>query len=399
MSQAPAVPYDCNRCPSECLPTQVPGVPGTDGAPGQNGADGINAFTFTTAAFTMPAVSGTVVVEVLNTSWIVPEEGAAYGQALAVQFAGTLLVTNVIDGTHVELLNLGYTGNAAPGSVIPSGSKVSPSGVEGPAGADAGNAFLIVNNLSEGDLATKQANLGIGPSGGHADSFFFQVSKNLLEGVPATMRTNLGLGTAATKDAGIANLNLPPVDQVAGFTAGQAIFATASGVESKTAAAARTALGISGMVGNYVLLQNQQAGDAAAFASGGSVAVPLNTEVSDAGAVCSLNAGTFVFTLAAGTYRIRATVPAWSVGIFQALLFNVTLGSIVFYGTNGEAGSSAPVSSGVSFVVGRFTVPGGGADYQLRAQCVTRAGAGGFGKATGFGGTEIYASCELEQET
>lgn len=353
----------------------------------------------------MPAVSGTVVVEVLDTSWMVPEEGAAYGQALAIQFAGTLLVTNVIDGTHVELLNLGYTGNAAPGTVIPSGSKVSPSGVEGPAGADAGNAFLIVNNLSEGDLTTKQANLGIGPSGGHADSFFFQVSKNLIEGVPATMRTNLGLGTAAVKDAGIANLKLPPVDQVAGLTAGQAIFATASGVESLTAAAARTALGIVSNSGSYAILRFKLPSGTASgsFSNVGTVQVPLNDIYKDDdGIIIALAANRF--SLNVGTYRIRAVVPGYLVDLFQSLLFDFSNTVALAYGTNGDATIDVTTpgysQTGYSFLDWRWTVPASPTVYELQAKCTTLNGTNGWGQAKSFGGAfdEVYINVEILKE-
>lgn len=91
----------------------------------------------------MPAIGGTVIAEVDSTAWMVPQEGSVYGQALAVQFAGTLLVAAVIDATHVELFNPGYSGNAIAGALIPIGARVGVSGTQapsptlgGPAGGD-----------------------------------------------------------------------------------------------------------------------------------------------------------------------------------------------------------------------------------------------------------------------
>lgn len=208
MSQATAVPYECTTCPAECVPTQLPGAPGADGAAGASGANGANAYTILLAGFTMPAAGGTEVIEVSDTEWMVPEESGVAGQALAIQFAGTLLITSIVDSTHVEVRNDGYTGNAPAGTLIPIGAKVGVSGIAGVAGAGAGSSLLIANNLSD-------------------------------VGSAVTSRSNLGLGSAATRVAGVANGQAPFVDDAAGLTAGEAVFATATGLESVTATQAR----------------------------------------------------------------------------------------------------------------------------------------------------------------
>jgi hypothetical protein len=102
----------------------VPGLEGDAGLAGDDGTNGIDSFTFTTADFTMPAASGTEVVEVANTDWMV------VGQPIFVQVAGMMQVVSIVDGTHVELENLGYSQNAAGGTNIPSGSGVAPGGFE-----------------------------------------------------------------------------------------------------------------------------------------------------------------------------------------------------------------------------------------------------------------------------
>jgi hypothetical protein len=96
---------------------------GNDGDPGDDGDDGQSAFTYTVAlmaGFTMPAVGGSVSIQMLNTSWIAVEE------PLFVTGAGTFLV-NSIAGDVVSLRNPGvadgYTaagilGNATPGSIV-----------------------------------------------------------------------------------------------------------------------------------------------------------------------------------------------------------------------------------------------------------------------------------------
>lgn len=122
MRTSPVPDLDC--CQTQVIVAQ--GAPGDDGATGPAGADGANAFTTTTAEFTMPAIGSAVIVEVADSRWMVPwsSGGLVAGQVLAVQFAGNLPVSDVPDDTHVELTNLGYTGNAPDGTVIPAGARV-----------------------------------------------------------------------------------------------------------------------------------------------------------------------------------------------------------------------------------------------------------------------------------
>lgn len=122
----------CNPCLTDgVLVVQIPGPAGAEGN-GTIGADGVNAFTYTSAAFTMPAEGATVSVQVLNTSWMV------VGQKLFVQVAQTMEVTSITTALVVVLKNVestassAYTENAAPGTNIPAGSKICPSGLQGP---------------------------------------------------------------------------------------------------------------------------------------------------------------------------------------------------------------------------------------------------------------------------
>lgn len=203
MSQATAVPYECTTCPSECVPTQVPGAPGADGADGAAGAMGANAYTVLLAGFTMPAVGNTEIIEVGSTAWMVPEESGVAGQALAVQFAGTLLITAIVDSTHVEVRNDGYTGNAPGGSLIPIGSKVGVSGVAGVDGAGAGLALLIANDLADvNNAATSRTNLGLGSAAVLSAAAVLQSANNLADlANAATARTNLGVAIGTNVQA------------------------------------------------------------------------------------------------------------------------------------------------------------------------------------------------------
>ena len=210
----------------------IPGPPGGDGEDGADGANGLNAYTKLTAAFTVPPErdmeapppdnipgEGTITVE--STEWMVPRFGNVSGQILDIQQAGKFEVVSIISPTQARVRNNAkrlagfYPENADPGFVAPIGARVSPSGLQGPKGDESQTAFKI--------------------------------SRNLEEGVAPTMRTNLGLRTAALADVGNLEDQVPKVSENVGLTSGEAIFATSTGLESKTAVNARSALGLGGM--------------------------------------------------------------------------------------------------------------------------------------------------------
>lgn len=258
-------PQDCSGpCPS-AVTTLIPGSPGADGAAGAAGTNGKNAYTTTTASFIVPAEGASVTIAVTDSSSFIPTNGGTPGENIRIEFAGTFLVTSKAVGTLTikNLANTGaglYTDNAAPTTVIPSGSLVSPSGLQGPAGIIPGGALLAANNLSDVAVAaTARTNLGLGTSAvktaGVANTNLPPVDTTFTPGDPVfatatgqqtktavATRTALGLGTAATATNGVANGNLPPVDTT--FVNGDPLFATAAGVQSKTKAATRAALGV-----------------------------------------------------------------------------------------------------------------------------------------------------------
>jgi hypothetical protein len=116
--------YSANAAPGATVPSAGGVVPS-----GLNGQAGTNAFTVTTANFTMPTSGSTVTVTVGATGWM------AQGQNLFIPTAGYLSVSVVTDATHVVLTNSGTTGNVTAGTVISSGVQVSPAGAVGAIGA------------------------------------------------------------------------------------------------------------------------------------------------------------------------------------------------------------------------------------------------------------------------
>lgn len=130
-----------------CLPAcddvviqNIPGPAGADGADGVNGTDGQSAVTTLTAAFTMPAELGS------DTATLDSTAGLTIGQNVFVQGLGNLRVDGILSATQATLTNLmdtpndAYMDNATPGTIAGIGSRVGPSGVQGPAGILAGAA-------------------------------------------------------------------------------------------------------------------------------------------------------------------------------------------------------------------------------------------------------------------
>lgn len=220
---------------TSCLAVNIPGPKGDPGANGTNGVDGKNAYTTVTVPFVMPAEGNTVDVTVVSNEW------AAFGQNVAVGQAGGGAFgyfevfgktgTDVVTLLNLENTALGqYLVNSAPGTVFPLASAVAPAGLQGPAGANgtsgAPTTATYLTQTPSGGLSAEQAMSALG------------------NGL-VTNTTGTGVQTITPK--GIADGNVAPVNNAAGLTAGQAVFATAAGIESKTAANARTALALGTM--------------------------------------------------------------------------------------------------------------------------------------------------------
>lgn len=401
---------------------QIPGPQGpagADGADGANGTNGVNAYTTLAADFDMPGEGITIDVTVGTTEWMV------IGQILYVQTWGHMKVDTILSGTVVRLLNLensgtsAYLTNAGVGTTAVAGSKVSPAGLQGPGGVASSAYLQVVNDLNDlNDAATARGNLGASDVGDAVFTFATPAADRFVKVLSAApfaqlrtasdFRTDIGLAIGTNVQAYDATLqSLSALGTAAdryAYTNGIDTWVegtiTAAGraiLDDANAAAQRTTLALQRVPLAAYLFQHQlstgtSAGD---FNSGAWQTVPLNTEVVDTAADASI-AGNIV-TLAAGTYRAWWRVCGFQVANFQSRLYNVDTASLIAYGSNASSAAADSVAN-YSFGEARFTLAVQ-TQVRLEAWCQTTNAGDGFGVANSFGGTEVYASLELERES
>lgn len=131
------------------------------------------------------------------------------------------------------------------------------------------------------------------------------------------------------------------------------------------------------------------------FSSGAWRVRDLNTIDSDAGGHASVASDQI--TLAAGTYRFRATAPGWRVNTHALRLYNTTAAAIIAMGTNAESRNASSYASSTSHVSGRFTI-GVSSVLELQHRCDITHTTSGMGNANSFGGDEVYAVIEFWKE-
>lgn len=117
----------------------------------------------------------------------------------------------------------------------------------------------------------------------------------------------------------------------------------------------------------------------------------LQTEDSDVNSIVSISSNQF--TLQAGTYRIHARVPAYTVDWFRAKLYNVTDAADVLFSDNTSSAANATVHA---VITGKFTIAGAKA-FEIRQRVWTTNATVGRGIASGFA-AEIYTTVELWKE-
>jgi hypothetical protein len=212
---------------------------------------------------------------------------------------------------------------------------------------------------------------------------WYEITRNFGYSVD-DFRIYLSLGTAATKNTGVADGNVPLMDAT-GYPA-------ADGSQITDIKA----------MGDYICLQDQKANDTAGgtFTSGAWRTRDLNIKVADTGGDCTLAANQF--TLAAGTYYIRASAPAYCVEDHKIRLHETTSTLSDIIGTSEFAYFYAVscYSQTRSFIVGTFTVTPAHVTanqniFEIQHRCTNTYATHGLGNASGFGVIEVYTIVEL----
>lgn len=152
----------------------VTGNTGADGGAGTPGADGKNAFTTVAVAYVQPAVNSTVTITLDDNDW------CALGQ-IVYGVTGGYYSVDAISSTSILARNLGYTGNASPGTTIPIGNALVPAGIKG---ADGGTGATGATGASGTNGVTPTLRSGSGvPSNGlgvNGDWYIQQVNPGKL---------------------------------------------------------------------------------------------------------------------------------------------------------------------------------------------------------------------------
>lgn len=150
----------CQSCGNNACGGCQPVIP--QGLPGANGK---NVYNFTTTSFTMPdadpaspETAADVTITVRSTGQFT-NQWAIAGMVLYIAGAGWFQVRSIIGNNQITVRNLGYTGNATPGSTIAATATVSPAGLKGDTGTTGGNGTDGVANIYSDPTSTSTASL------------------------------------------------------------------------------------------------------------------------------------------------------------------------------------------------------------------------------------------------
>ena len=174
---------------------------------------------------------------------------------------------------------------------------------------------------------------------------------------------------------------------------------TAADIESSLDLTGKTVTlpsGTGGKFDSYAIIADQKAAgtNAGTFNNGSWVTRELNTELADTDNIVSIT--TNQFTLAAGSYLIKASAPAYQVDGHQVRLYNVTdtataiVGEITYTSTT----SGAQIRSALS---GRITITES-KTFELQHRCTTGRANNGLGNGVDFGEVNLYAMVEIYKE-
>jgi hypothetical protein len=159
----------------------------------------LNSFTTLADSFVQPSVGADITIATtnlgqLNNKWV------GVGQILYVVGGGYYQVVSVPSLTTIEVKNLGYTGNAAPGATIASGGNVSPGGLQGVTGPSGVGGTVLLFNDHTAQTVTTSATLytysmpqgTLAPNGSQLELEYWATT------APSVANRNLRIGIGGT---------------------------------------------------------------------------------------------------------------------------------------------------------------------------------------------------------
>ena len=187
-------------------------------------------------------------------------------------------------------------------------------------------------------------------------------------------------------------------DMLAASAVNAGKIATSAVTEAKIADDAVTAAKLSykGFV-SYAIIGDQKTNstNGGTFTSGAFRTRDLNTEFADPDGIVSISSNQF--TLAAGTYFLRASAPALQVNRHCIRLHNVTDDSLVAEGITNMAASGSTVQTN-ALLMTRFTITGSKA-FEIRHRSSLTNDGDGFGQqADVVASVSIYTVVEIFKE-
>jgi hypothetical protein len=140
--------------------------------------------------------------------------------------------------------------------------------------------------------------------------------------------------------------------------------------------------------------EEQAAGtNAGTFTSGSWFTRVLNTSTDPDSIIISLSGNQF--QLAAGTYQIQSSAPAFQVDGHQTRLQNITDSSTTALGSVECAGSTNAVQTN-SLIKNIFTITGT-KTFEIQHQCETTISSNGFGRGVNFGVNVVYTEVLIQR--
>ena len=152
-----------------------------------------------------------------------------------------------------------------------------------------------------------------------------------------------------------------------------------------------------GKFASYAIIADVKANatNGGTFTAGAWQTRDLNTEISDADGIVSISSNQF--TLAAGSYLIKARCPAFNTNVHQSRLYNVSdtnveqVGSAAF--VNGSSGHVVTDS----VCLARVTISGS-KTFEIQHYAAVTSATYGFGVSGASGNSMIYTTVEIYKE-